>query len=201
MEIERTIMGNIAIVGDLPGMDELEQVYRLDASEARPEGMPSEDVPAGMPSEDQPAGMPSEDVPAGMPSEDVPAGMPSEDVPAGMPSEDVPAGMPSEDVPAGMPSEDVPAGMPSEDVPSGPPSEDVPGIRPEGMPSELWRRSSVAGAARSASVTLDGQPAPVAAFSVCDVGPINRASHRGLRRNVNFLRVPLYQPVWRVPVT
>ena len=158
-------MGNIAIVGDLPGMDELEQVYRLDASEARPEGMPSEDVPAGMPSEDQPAGMPSEDVPAG------------------------------------MPSEDVPAGMPSEDVPSGPPSEDVPGIRPEGMPSELWRRSSVAGAARSASVTLDGQPAPVAAFSVCDVGPINRASHRGLRRNVNFLRVPLYQPVWRVPVT
>ena len=53
-------MGNIAIVVDLPDIDELEQVYRLDASEIKPEGMPSEDVPAGMPSEDEPEGMPSE---------------------------------------------------------------------------------------------------------------------------------------------
>ena len=62
-------MGNIAIVGDLPGMDELEQVYRLDASEAEPGGMPSEDVPAGMPSEDVPAGTPPGIRPEGMPSE------------------------------------------------------------------------------------------------------------------------------------
>jgi hypothetical protein len=71
-------MGNIAIVGDLPGIDELEQVYRLDASEAEPGGMPSEDVPAGMPSEDVPAGMPSEDVPAETPPGIRPEGMPSE---------------------------------------------------------------------------------------------------------------------------
>src|ERR1700676_560393 len=89
---ERTSMGNIVIVGDLPGIDELEELYRLDASEIEPEGMPSEDQPAGAPSEDRPAGMPSEDRPAGMPSEDQPAGAPSEDQPAGMPSEDQPAG-------------------------------------------------------------------------------------------------------------
>ena len=63
------IMGNIITVKDLPGIDELEKFYQLDASEIEPEGMPSEDQPAGMPSEDQPAGMPSEDQPAGMPSE------------------------------------------------------------------------------------------------------------------------------------
>ncbi|MGD0062336.1 MAG: hypothetical protein ABSB76_02725 [Streptosporangiaceae bacterium] len=62
-------MGNVAVVGALPRIDELEEVYRLDGSEIKPEGMPSEDQPAGMPSEDQPAGMPSEDQPAGMPSE------------------------------------------------------------------------------------------------------------------------------------
>ena len=62
-------MGNTAVVGDLPGIDELEEFYQLDASEMKPEGMPSEDRPAGMPSEDRPAGMPSEDQPEGMPSE------------------------------------------------------------------------------------------------------------------------------------
>jgi hypothetical protein len=105
-------MGNIAIVGDLPGIDELEQVYRLDATEAEPEGMPSEDQPAEPP------------------------------------SEDVPAEPPSEDVPAEPPSEDVPAGPPSEDQP-----ERTPGIRPEGMPSELSNRWSVAGG-QVAAVTL-----------------------------------------------
>ena len=53
-------MGNNVVVGDLPGIDELEKSYQLDAGEMEPEGMPSEDQPAGMPSEDQPAGMPSE---------------------------------------------------------------------------------------------------------------------------------------------
>ena len=53
-------MGNTAVVGDLPGIDELEEFYQLDASEMEPEGMPSEDQPEGMPSEDQPEGMPSE---------------------------------------------------------------------------------------------------------------------------------------------
>ncbi len=89
------VMGNIEIVVDLPDIDQLEQVYRLDASEIQPEGMPSEDVPATPPGI-QPEGMPSEDVPAGMPSEDEPAGMPSEDVPAGTPPGIRPEGMPSE---------------------------------------------------------------------------------------------------------
>ena len=62
-------MGNIAIVEDLPGIEELERVYRLDASEAEPEGMPSGDVPAGMPSEDVPAKTPPGIRPEGMPSE------------------------------------------------------------------------------------------------------------------------------------
>ena len=58
---ERTAMGNTAVAGELDRIDELEELYRLDASETRPEGMPSEDEPTGMTSEDQPAGMPSED--------------------------------------------------------------------------------------------------------------------------------------------
>jgi hypothetical protein len=161
-KIERTIMGNITIVVDLPDIDELEQAYRLDASEIKPEGMPSEDVPAGMPSEDQPAGMPSEDQPAGMPSEDQPAGMPSEDQPAGMPSEDQPAGTPSEDQPAGMPSEDQPAGMPSEDQPAGTP----PGIRPEGMPSELQNRASVAESLGQLPSRRPGKPIPSLLFGM-----------------------------------
>jgi hypothetical protein len=93
---ERTAMGNTATAGELDRIDALEDLYRLDASEAGSEGMPSEAEPAGMPSEDEPAGMPSEGEPAGMPSEGEPAGMPSEDEPAGMPSEDEPEGMPSE---------------------------------------------------------------------------------------------------------
>jgi len=161
-ENERTIMGNIAIVVDLPDIDELEQVYRLDASEIKPEGMPSEDVPAGMPSEDQPAETPPGIQPAGMPSEDQPAETPPGIQPAGMPSEDVPAtppgiqpaGMPSEDVPEGMPSEDEPEGMPSEDQPAATP----PGIRPEGMPSELQNRSSVAGAPGRLPSRWPGKP-------------------------------------------
>ena len=143
-ENERTIMGNIAIVVDLPDIDELEQVYWLDASEIKPEGMPSEDVPAGMPSEDQPAETPPGIQPAGMPSEDVPATPPGIQ-PAGMPSEDVPEGMPSEDEPEGMPSEDQPAATP-------------PGIRPEGMPSELQNRSSVAGAPGRLPSRWPGKP-------------------------------------------
>jgi len=143
-ENERTIMGNIAIVVDLPDIDELEQVYRLDASEIKPEGMPSEDVPAGMPSEDQPAETPPGIQPEGMPSEDVPATPPGIQ-PEGMPSEDVPEGMPSEDEPEGMPSEDQPAATP-------------PGIRPEGMPSELQNRSSVAGAPGRLPSRWPGKP-------------------------------------------
>ena len=143
-ENERTIMGNIAIVVDLPDIDELEQVYWLDASEIKPEGMPSEDVPAGMPSEDQPAETPPGIQPEGMPSEDVPATPPGIQ-PEGMPSEDVPEGMPSEDEPEGMPSEDQPAATP-------------PGIRPEGMPSELQNRSSVAGAPGRLPSRWPGKP-------------------------------------------
>jgi hypothetical protein len=136
-ENERTIMGNIAIVVDLPDIDELEQVYRLDASEIKPEGMPSEDVPATPPGIE----------PEGMPSEDVPEGMPSEDQPAETPPEIQPEGMPSEDQPAGTPPEDQPAGTP-------------PGIEPEGMPSELQNRVSVAEPPDRLPSRSPGQPTP-----------------------------------------
>jgi hypothetical protein len=144
-ENERTIMGNIAIVVDLPDIDQLEQVYRLDASEIKPEGMPSEDVPATPPGI-EPEGMPSEDVPATPPGIE-PEGMPSEDVPEGMPSEDQPAETPPEIQPEGMPSEDQPAGTP-------------PGIEPEGMPSELQNRVSVAEPPDRLPSRSPGQPTP-----------------------------------------
>lgn len=34
---ERTVMGNVAIAEELAGLDELEELYRLDASETEPE--------------------------------------------------------------------------------------------------------------------------------------------------------------------
>ena len=36
-EKERTIMGNAAVAEELPGADELDELYRLDASETEPE--------------------------------------------------------------------------------------------------------------------------------------------------------------------
>jgi hypothetical protein len=40
-ERERVIMGNAAVAEELPGADELDELYRLDASEPEPE--PDED--------------------------------------------------------------------------------------------------------------------------------------------------------------
>jgi hypothetical protein len=34
---ERTTMGNMAIAEELPGVDDLDELYRLDASESEPE--------------------------------------------------------------------------------------------------------------------------------------------------------------------
>jgi hypothetical protein len=36
-ENERTTMGNVAIAEELPGVDDLDELYRLDASESEPE--------------------------------------------------------------------------------------------------------------------------------------------------------------------
>jgi hypothetical protein len=40
---ERTIMGNLAIVEEFAGSDELDELYRLDASETEPEDEDDED--------------------------------------------------------------------------------------------------------------------------------------------------------------
>ncbi len=40
---ERTTMGNVAVTEELAGNDELDELYRLDASESVPEDEPEED--------------------------------------------------------------------------------------------------------------------------------------------------------------
>ena len=42
-ESERTTMGNVAVAEELAGSDELEELYRLDASESDPEDEPEDD--------------------------------------------------------------------------------------------------------------------------------------------------------------
>jgi hypothetical protein len=64
-------MGNAAIIEELAGSDELDELYRLDASEGDPEDEPEDDqdaddedaaeegaVPGGMPHPIKPEGMP-----------------------------------------------------------------------------------------------------------------------------------------------
>ena len=34
---ERTVMGNVAVAGELAGVEEFDELYRLDASESEPE--------------------------------------------------------------------------------------------------------------------------------------------------------------------
>ncbi|MGH3162327.1 MAG: hypothetical protein ACRDPF_05855 [Streptosporangiaceae bacterium] len=43
LESERTTMGNVAVAEELAGSDELDELYRLDASEPEPEPEPDED--------------------------------------------------------------------------------------------------------------------------------------------------------------
>ena len=54
-ESERITMGNLGTAEELAGSDELEELYRLDATETAPEE--EEMAPRGMPHE-EPGGMP-----------------------------------------------------------------------------------------------------------------------------------------------
>jgi hypothetical protein len=42
-ESERTTMGNVAVAEELAGRDELDELYRLDASESDPEDEPADE--------------------------------------------------------------------------------------------------------------------------------------------------------------
>ena len=67
-ESERTTMGNVAVAEELAGSDELEELYRLDASESDPEDEPEDDDEQDDEDEDEddegtgikPEGMPHE---------------------------------------------------------------------------------------------------------------------------------------------
>ena len=54
-------MGNVAVA------EELEHLYKLNASENEPEGMPDPAEPEGMPDPAEPEGMPDPIKPEGMP--------------------------------------------------------------------------------------------------------------------------------------
>jgi hypothetical protein len=43
LESERTTMGNVAVAEELAGSDELDELYRLDASESTPEDKPDDE--------------------------------------------------------------------------------------------------------------------------------------------------------------
>jgi hypothetical protein len=52
LESERTTMGNVAVAEELAGSDELDELYRLDASESDPEDEP-DDEPGDDENEDE----------------------------------------------------------------------------------------------------------------------------------------------------
>jgi hypothetical protein len=56
-ESERITMGNLAVAEELAGSDELEELYRLDASETGPEE-DEEEEPEEAEEEEEPRGMP-----------------------------------------------------------------------------------------------------------------------------------------------
>jgi hypothetical protein len=90
----RAIMGNVAVAGQLVRVKELEDLYQLDASEEKPEGMPDPSKPEGMPDPSKPEGMPDPSEPEGMPDPSEPEGMPDPSEPEGMPDPVKPEGMP-----------------------------------------------------------------------------------------------------------
>jgi len=57
-ESERTTMGNLATAGELAGSDELEELYRLDASETEPEDEEEEVEEEPKEEEMEPRGIP-----------------------------------------------------------------------------------------------------------------------------------------------
>jgi hypothetical protein len=75
-EDERTNMGNVAVAEELERVRELEDLYKLNASENEPEGMPDPAEPEGMPDPAEPEGMPDPIKPEGMPDPIKPEGMP-----------------------------------------------------------------------------------------------------------------------------
>ena len=60
-------MGNVAVAEELERVRELEDLYKLNASENEPEGMPDPAEPEGMPDPADPEGMPDPIKPEGMP--------------------------------------------------------------------------------------------------------------------------------------
>jgi hypothetical protein len=75
-EDERTAVGNVAVAEELERVRELEDLYKLTASENEPEGMPDPAEPEGMPDPAEPGGMPDPAEPEGMPDPMKPEGMP-----------------------------------------------------------------------------------------------------------------------------
>jgi hypothetical protein len=75
-------MGNAAVIEELTSRSELNELYRLDASESAPEDEPADDQDQDQDDEDgagegaQPEGMPHPVEPEGMPHPVKPEGMP-----------------------------------------------------------------------------------------------------------------------------
>ena len=65
LESERITMGNVAVAEELAGSDELDELYRLDASESDPEDEPEDDDDDEDEDEDEGTGI----KPEGMPHE------------------------------------------------------------------------------------------------------------------------------------
>jgi hypothetical protein len=66
-EHERTTMENLALAEELAGSDELDELYKLDASESGPEG--DEVEPEDIPHEAEPEDIPHEAEPEDIPHE------------------------------------------------------------------------------------------------------------------------------------
>jgi hypothetical protein len=63
-EMERMIMGNAAVIGELAGADELEELFELDASESEPEDDEDDDEFEGE-EDDEDKGLDPEEIPHG----------------------------------------------------------------------------------------------------------------------------------------
>ena len=65
LESERTTMGNMAVAEELAGSDELDELYRMDASESEPEDEPDDDENEGEDEDENKEGMKPEGMPHG----------------------------------------------------------------------------------------------------------------------------------------
>lgn len=66
-------MGNVTVAGELASAEELEELYKLNASESQSEGEEDDQAEkegaesGGMPNDPKPGGMPNDPKPEGMP--------------------------------------------------------------------------------------------------------------------------------------